>query len=293
MSCLGYSFTFSRQFRLCHGSMATHSRETGGMDMRALGTVVVSGAGSGIGRAIAMTLASQGYGIVAIGRRGEMLEETIASLSNGPHTAFCVDIRDRKALRSGFKAFELASRSVVGVVANAGVGGSNSYHTNSIDRWDEVIGTNLTGTYVFINEMLEALCSESSRATRDYRNIVIVSSILARLGVPGYSAYCAAKAGLLGLMRSWAAEFAKERVLVNAICPGWVLTDMARDGISQFAKAHQKTYEAAFAEQMSHVPLNKMSQPNEVAALVAFLLSEQQMSITGQCLDINNGAFMP
>ena len=116
--------------------------------------------------------------------------------------------------------------------------------------------------------------------------------MLARLGVPKYSAYCASKAGLLGLIRSWAAEFAVERILVNAICPGWVDTEMAKEGLENIAKASGRSVEGVREAEMDRVPLGKMSSPSEVAALVQFLVSGSQTSITGQALDINGGAVM-
>ena len=111
--------------------------------------------------------------------------------------------------------------------------------------------------------------------------------------MPGYSAYCASKAGLLGLTRSLAAEYSGEKILVNALCPGWVNTDMAQEGIEGFADALKITKEQAYQEAMKQVPLGKMSEPEEIAQFIGYLLSEQQTSLTGQTIDINNGALMP
>ena len=111
--------------------------------------------------------------------------------------------------------------------------------------------------------------------------------------MPGYSAYCASKAGLLGLTRSFAAELSSEKILVNALCPGWVDTDMAQEGIEGFADALKITKEQAYQEAMKQVPLGKMSKPEEIAQFVGYLLSEQQTSLAGQTIDINNGALMP
>ena len=94
-------------------------------------------------------------------------------------------------------------------------------------------------------------------------------------------------------MRSWAVELAAEKILVNAICPGWVNTQMAVQGLESFAETSGKTYEKIYDEQMSQVLLGKMSEAEEIANLIKFLISENQSSITGQTLDINNGALMP
>lgn len=253
-------------------------------------TFVVSGAGSGIGRAAAVALANErpNVELVLLGRRQAALDETRRLLPNPDrHHALAVSQTDKAELRRALAKISLPDRNVVGVVANAGVGGENTY--GEADRWDEIVTTNLTGTYVLIHECLPAL-----KAAKDKpRNVIIVASILARLGVPGYTAYCASKAGLLGLMRSLAASHARDSVYVNAVCPGWVNTEMARAGIQQFATHTGRSYEAALADQMAMVPTRKMSEPEEVGGLIAYLTSGKQSSFTGQCFDINNGALMP
>jgi Dehydrogenases with different specificities (related to short-chain alcohol dehydrogenases) len=167
--------------------------------------------------------------------------------------------------------------------------GSAVKHLRRNDRWRHLIDTNLTGTYQTVQECLPYLKKDDA----PFKKIVILSSILARLGVPGYSAYCASKAGLLGLTRSFAAELSSEKILVNALCPGWVNTDMAQEGIEGFADALKITKEQAYQEAMKQVPLGKMSEPEEIAQFVGYLLSEHQTSLTGQTIDINNGALMP
>lgn len=252
-------------------------------------TYLVAGAGSGIGRAIAVVLASvsKDHHVVLLGRKKEALLETQSLLERSEqHSIVIVDIRDPAGLRSEFNRIGLASSGLEAVIANSGVGGENEYGAQ--DRWDEIVGTNLTGSYNLVNEALPALKNSKS----PYKHIVVVSSILSRIGVPHYSAYCASKSALLGLVRSWAAEFAQDKILVNAVCPGWVETDMATQGLKQMAQNQGISYEDALAQQMGFVPLRKMSQPQEIAALVRFLVSGEQCSITGQSLDINNGAFM-
>jgi NAD(P)-dependent dehydrogenase (short-subunit alcohol dehydrogenase family) len=98
---------------------------------------------------------------------------------------------------------------------------------------------------------------------------------------------------LLGLTRSLAAEHSGNKILINAICPGWVNTDMAQEGIDGFADALKITKEQAYQEAMKQVPLGKMSEPEEIAQFINYLFSEQQTSLTGQTIDINNGALMP
>ncbi len=119
-----------------------------------------------------------------------------------------------------------------------------------------------------------------------------MSSILGRIGVPGYTGYCASKTGLLGLVRALAAELAKKDVQVNAICPGWVDTEMAWEGIEGMAKGMKVSKEAAFEAAMAAVPLGRMSAPEDIAGLLCWLVSDDSRGVTGQGIDMNGGAFM-
>ncbi len=249
-------------------------------------TVVVTGAGTGIGQAIAKVLAEQGYSLLLLGRSLSALESTQKTLSvPETHKIFSCDIREKDQIRQALT--QSGIQSLHAVIANAGKGGENQYSEE--DPWQEILDINLTGSYYTINECLPYLKKDAT----EFKKIVIISSILARLGVPGYSAYCASKAGLLGLMRSLASELTADKILVNALCPGWVNTAMAQEGLQGFADALNISKDEAYGQAMSQVPLGKMSEPEEIAQLVAFLISDAQTSFTGQTLDINNGALMP
>ena len=249
-------------------------------------TVLITGAGCGIGRGIAQCLSNNDYLLILLGRNLVNLEETRKSLKY-PDEHFCIscDIRVSENIDKALQKSKI--KSLYALVANAGIGGENNYSSN--DRWQEIIDTNLTGTYNTIQESLPYL----KNSTAPFKKIIILSSVLARLGVPGYSAYCASKAGLLGLTRSLAAELAQDKILVNALCPGWVDTRMAREGLRAFAEVLKIGEKEAFEQAMKDVLLGKMSQPEEIAQFIAFLISNAQTSITGQTLDINNGAMMP
>lgn len=243
---------------------------------------IISGAGSGIGRAIAMKLANEGAGIILAGRNLDKLEETMKLLPKGNHLIVSTDIRIKKNCEEVSEI--LNGTHLDGIIANAGVGGENYYGEN--DRWDEIIDTNLSGTYHFVNAFLEQL--KNSRA--EQKHVLLTSSVLARLGVKHYSAYCASKAGLLGLMRSWAMELAEHKILVNAISPGWVNTNMAKEGMDGIAKSMGISSEAFYKLAMQSVPLGRMAEPSEIADLVYYLLT--QSAITGQVVDINCGSVM-
>lgn len=249
-----------------------------------LETIVISGAGTGIGKAISEELSHPEKQLILIGRNLNRLKETASTLQ-GNVLCFAADIADLQSLKNIRKQFP-KSLNITSIIANAGVGGENHYGEN--DRWNEIIQTNLTGTYQFTQEFLMDLKNSSSA----YKNIVIVSSILGKIGVPAYSAYCASKAGLLGLTRSYAAEYAKDGILVNALCPGWVNTKMADEGLELMAKSSGKSISEIRREQMNFVPLQKMSEPKEIAAFISFLISQKQTSFTGQSFDMNNGAWM-
>lgn len=244
-------------------------------------TYLISGAGSGIGMAMARKLAANGDTCILLGRNLEKLQK-VASQLPGKHHVFAVDIRNKEEL---LRVSDLLSNvDIHGILANAGLGGEN--HWGDTDRWQDILETNLTGTYQLVNGFLPQL----RMARSEYKHIIITSSVLARLGVSNYSAYCASKAGLLGLMRSWAVQFAPENILVNAICPGWVNTDMAQDGLQDIADGLGMSKAEFYDIAMQSVPLGKMSEPEEIADLIAYLL--EQKSITGQAIDINGGSVM-
>jgi NAD(P)-dependent dehydrogenase (short-subunit alcohol dehydrogenase family) len=243
-------------------------------------TYIISGAGSGIGRSITQKLATNNTCIL-LGRTARNLEETLETLPGNNHQILVADIRDKNQLAKA--ASSLNASFIDGIIANSGVGGENYWGEN--DRWEEIINTNLTGTYTFVDTFFPMLKEASAE-----KHILLVSSVLARLGVANYAAYCASKAGLLGLMRSWAVQFAPQNVLVNAICPGWVDTEMSQQGLQGIADGIGISKDEFYKIAMQNVPLGRMSQPEEIADLVAYLLS--QKSITGQTIDINCGAVM-
>jgi NAD(P)-dependent dehydrogenase (short-subunit alcohol dehydrogenase family) len=220
--------------------------------------VVVTGAGTGIGLATAERLREEGYRVTGMGRDASRVE-------------VAVDIRDPAAVDAAFAEFG----PLYALVANAGLGGPNEPGPG--DRFEELVATNLLGTY--------SCCRAAQRLS--VRRIVVTSSILARIAVPHYTGYSASKAGLLGLVRSLAAELAPETT-VNAIVPGWVDTEMAWQGLDALPGTRDKAY----AEAMRAVPLGRMTRPDEIAGTVAWLLSEDAATVTGQGIDHNAGAWM-
>ena len=248
--------------------------------------VVVSGAGTGIGRAIALRLAREGASVTLLARGQARLEETAASIDGTAHVEAC-DIRQRRRVDGAMERAAGALGPIHALVAASGIGGPNGEDDEGGDRFDDVVQTNLNGTYYCVRALLRHLAPGP-----DTRHVVVISSILARIAVPGYTGYSASKAALLGLVRSFAAELAPVGVQVNAICPGWVDTDMAWQGLDAAAAASGGTREDAYRDAMREVPLRRMSQPEDVAGTVAWLLSPDARGVTGQAIDQNGGAWV-
>ncbi len=249
----------------------------------------MTGAGTGIGKAIAERLASEGAVLSLLGRNLERLRETKAELEGAQVRVYACDIRDRASVDETFKELTKAKGPLHGLVANSGIGGPNE--DGPEDRFDDLVATNLTGTYSCLRAAQRHLEPQPTKGVAS-RHLVVISSILARIGVPGYTGYCASKAALLGLVRAMACELAEDNVLVNAVCPGWVDTEMAHEGLRGMASGMGVTEEEALAIAMKDVPLGRMSQPRDIAGMVAWLLSEDSRGVTGQGLDMNGGAFM-
>lgn len=249
---------------------------------------LVTGAGTGIGRAIALRLAREGANLSLLARNTDRLKVTAKAAmeagSSAVHFGPC-DIRDRASVDDAIDECAQVMGPFRGVVANAGIGGQNQ--PGSADRFDDLVQTNVIGTYSCLRATQRHLVAGPST-----RHMVVIASILSRIGVPGYTGYCASKAALLGLVRALSMELAADRVQVNAICPGWVDTDMTSQGIAGMAKGKGITVKQALAEALKAVPMGRMSQPEDVAGVVAWLAGPDGRGVTGQGIDVNGGAWM-
>lgn len=247
--------------------------------------MLLTGGGTGIGRAVAARVAAAGATLTVLARDRTRLDgvadELEAAGAVRPKTR-SVDVRDREAVDAAVAAAVAADGPLFALLANSGVGGPNEPGPD--DRFAEVVDTNLYGTYWCVRAAEPHLVEEG--------RVVVTASILARIGVSGYTAYCASKAGLLGLVRALAVELAPRRIHVNAVCPGWVDTDMAWRGFETRARELGGTRDDAFADAMREVPLRRMTRPEDVAGTVAWLLSDDARNVTGQAIDQNAGAWM-
>ena len=248
---------------------------------------VVTGAGSGIGRAVALRLAAEGANLSLLARGEPALQETAQEARSYGARVFVesCDVRDRAKVDEVFARSAQELGPLRGVIANAGIGGVNK--PGKDDRFDDLVAVNLTGSYNCLRATQRHL-SPGPEA----RHMVLMSSILARIGVPGYTGYCASKTALMGLARAMAMELAGDNVQVNALCPGWVDTEMAWAGLRGLGAALGVSAQEAHGVAMQDVPLGKMSKPEEIAGMIAWLVSDDALGVTGQGLDMNNGAFM-
>ena len=245
---------------------------------------LVTGGGTGIGAGIALALAQAGADVAVLGRRRAPLQKTVLAIEAAGRKGVAVtaDVTDRAAVARAVARAAKALGGLDALVNNAGVGGPNGCGVPGPDRWDQIVRTNLDGVY-FATAAALAHVPDGGR-------IVNISSVLGKFGVPGYTAYCASKHGVIGLTRALALELAPRGITVNAVCPGWVETSMAKDGMERIAEASGVSYDEARAGALGMVPMGQMIVPQEIGDLVAYLASDAARNLTAQALSLCGGS---
>jgi NAD(P)-dependent dehydrogenase (short-subunit alcohol dehydrogenase family) len=254
--------------------------------MSAAGTIagrhaLVTGGGSGVGRAIALALAGAGIDVTICGRR----ETALAEVARESDRIFGIaaDVTDEASMASLYEKAEAARGPIGIVVANAGMAGSTPTHKTALADWQRTLDVNLTGAFLTVKPALAGM------AARKTGRIIFVASTAGLKGYAYVAAYVAAKHGVVGLMRVLAVETAKTSVTVNAICPGFVETDMLETSIQRISEKTGRSAEEARASLASTNPQGRFIQPEEVAAAVLWLCGEAAQSITGQTISVSGG----
>ncbi len=236
-------------------------------------TILVTGSSRGIGRAIALTLADNGYDIVLHCRSRREEAEAVQSLiqaSGRQARILQFDITDRQACQAALESDIESHGAYYGVVCNAGIAQDSAFPAMTGDEWDSVIHTNLDGFYNILKPLVMPMIGR-----RQAGRIVTLASVSGLIGNRGQTNYSAAKAGIIAATKSLALELAKRKITVNCVAPGLIETDMTDD--------------IPMSEALKLIPAKRAGKPEEVAALVNFLMSPEAGYITRQVISVNGG----
>lgn len=240
-------------------------------------TAFITGASRGIGRACALALSDAGARIAVAARSLEQLEELAGQVRAQGREAFpiAIDMSSADSIKEAFAKTAKDFGPIAILVNNAGITKDGLAIRMKKDDWDTVIATNLTGAFLAIQQVLPAMMRER------WGRIINISSVVGESGNPGQANYVASKAGLIGITKAIAQEMGSRNITVNAVAPGYVETDMT-SGLAQELKD----------KMLEHIPLKRMGRPQDVAAAVRFLASDEAGYITGHVLDVNGGLYM-
>ena len=249
---------------------------------------LITGGGTGIGKAIALQLSKNGTKVAIASRTRAHIESAAAEITALGSTAIPVqmDVGNKRDVARAVS--EVISRwgAIHILVNNAGISGLSMIDDPGDSKWYDIINTNLHGLYLVTKSVLTHMPNHSGG------RVINISSVLGKFGVPGYTAYCTTKHGMIGFSRALALEVVDRGITVNTICPGWVETEMAALGIADTAALQGITPEEFRAQAIAGVPIRRFIEAQEVAELVAYIASDAAKGITGQALNICGGQTM-
>ncbi|MEO8575137.1 MAG: SDR family NAD(P)-dependent oxidoreductase [Gemmatimonadales bacterium] len=247
---------------------------------------IITGGSRGIGAAVAAELVGRGAKVTIMGRSAETLERQAEQLRGEAGATVAVeecDVADERSVREAFGNAVAALGPAYILVNNAGIAKSQKFTQTTLNTWNEILAVNLTGTFLCTAEVIPAMIE-----AKDGR-IVNIASTAGMRGYKTMSAYCASKHGVVGLTRSLALETAKLGITVNAVCPGYVDTDMSANAVTNLMTKLGKTSEEAMTLLTATNPQGRLITPEEVASAVGWLCSPGASGITGIALPIAGG----
>jgi ketoreductase len=249
---------------------------------------LITGGGTGIGKAIAEELAKNGAKVALASRNENHVERAAAQLraSGLAVLALPMNVRRKQEIERAVEQIVSKWGALHILVNNAGISGLSMIDDAEDNKWYDILDTNLNGMYLVTKAVVKHMPDHAGG------RIINISSVLGKFGVPGYTAYCTTKHGMIGFTRALALEVVGRGITVNAICPGWVETEMASMGINETAALQGITPEQFKAQAVAAVPIKRFLEADEVANLVCYVASEQARGITGQAINICGGQTM-
>lgn len=245
-------------------------------------TALITGGGRGIGREIALTFARQGARIAVAARTADQVEQVAREIGNNAIALVC-DVSDSESVTGMFSDMRERLGDADILVNNAGVAESATFVNTTDELWHRHISINLSGTFYCTRAALPAMLKKR------WGRVINIASIAAKTGAPYVSAYTASKHGVLGLTRTLALEVATAGITVNAICPGYVETEMVTRGIDQITKKTGRSPEEALDALKKMSPQNRLVTSEEVAAVALLLASDEGRGINGQGINVDGG----
>ena len=249
---------------------------------------LVTGGGTGIGKAIAMKLAKNGAMVAIASRNRDQLHRVAAEFAQLGLTVLPIpmNVRVKADVERGVTELVAKLGAIHILINNAGISALSLMSDKDDSKWYDIVDTNLNGMYLVTKAVLRHIPDQAGG------RIINISSVLGKFGVPGYTAYCTTKHGMIGFTRALALEIVSRGITVNTICPGWVDTEMANLGINETAKLQGITAEEFKVQAVAAVPIRRFLEADEIAELVAYVASDAARGITGQAMNICGGQTM-